>query len=71
MVQLGQNPAVRDPESTRLSQVTHYYFEDCVYYKPVHSDTALGEYVRGGAGADGREALERSLASSLGNAFFG
>lgn len=39
----GGSP-IEDPGSTRKSQVTHYYFEDCVYYKPVHSDVALGEY---------------------------
>jgi hypothetical protein len=38
----GGAPIV-DPESTRMSQVTHYYFEDCVYYTPLHSNTALGE----------------------------
>jgi Phytanoyl-CoA dioxygenase (PhyH) len=35
---------VRDPQSTRRSQVTHYYFEDCVYYTPAFSDAAIGEY---------------------------
>lgn len=35
---------ILDPESTRKSQVTHYFFEDCICYRPVHSDTALGEY---------------------------
>jgi hypothetical protein len=38
----GGAPIV-DPGSTRMSQVTHYYFEDCIYYTPVYSDTALGE----------------------------
>jgi hypothetical protein len=28
---------------TRRSQVTHYFFEDCVYYTPVFSDMAMGE----------------------------
>ena len=27
---------------TRWSQVTHYYFEDCIYYTPAFSDQALG-----------------------------
>lgn len=27
---------------TRWSQVTHYYFEDCIYYTPAFSDEALG-----------------------------
>ena len=35
---------VRDPTSTRMSQVTHYYFDDCAYFAPIQSDVALGEY---------------------------
>ncbi len=31
-----------DPRLTRWSQVTHYYFEDCIYYTPAFSDEALG-----------------------------
>lgn len=31
-----------DPKLTRWSQVTHYYFEDCIYYTPAFSDEALG-----------------------------
>jgi hypothetical protein len=31
-----------DPTRTRWSQVTHYYFESCVYYTPVLSDPAFG-----------------------------
>ena len=31
-----------DPTLTRWSQVTHYYFEDCIYYTPSFSDEALG-----------------------------
>jgi hypothetical protein len=27
---------------TRWSQVTHYYFDDCIYYTPAFSDEALG-----------------------------
>jgi ectoine hydroxylase-related dioxygenase (phytanoyl-CoA dioxygenase family) len=33
---------VADPERTRLSQVTHYYFEDCVYYQPAASEPFVG-----------------------------
>ena len=29
---------IRTDGLTRWSQVTHYYFEDCVYYTPMHSD---------------------------------
>ena len=31
-----------DPRRTRWSQVTHYYFDDCLYYTPAFSDEALG-----------------------------
>lgn len=31
-----------DPRLTRWSQVTHYYFEDCLYYTPAFSDETLG-----------------------------
>lgn len=34
---------VREPGSTRWSQVTHYYFEGCSYYTPMHSDVFLGK----------------------------
>ena len=32
----------RNPKLTRWSQVTHYYFDDCVYYTPAYSDEPLG-----------------------------
>lgn len=31
-----------DPMLTRWSQVTHYYFKDCIYYTPAFSDEPLG-----------------------------
>lgn len=31
-----------DPSLTRWSQVTHYYFDDCIYYTPSFSDEYLG-----------------------------
>lgn len=34
--------AIEDPDSTRRSLVTHNYFEDCVYYTPMHSDVEGG-----------------------------
>jgi len=37
----GGSP-VRDRSRTRASQVTHYYFEDCLYYQPQRSDPFLG-----------------------------
>jgi hypothetical protein len=30
------------PGLTRWSQVTHYYFDDCIYYTPALSDEPLG-----------------------------
>jgi hypothetical protein len=35
--------AVTDPTRTRHSQVTHYYFADCLYYHPYRSDPFLGK----------------------------
>lgn len=32
-----------DPRLTRWSQVTHYYFENCIYYTPAFSDEATGQ----------------------------
>lgn len=32
-----------DPRLTRWSQVTHYYFDDCVYYTPAFSDETTGQ----------------------------
>lgn len=32
-----------DPTLTRWSQVTHYFFEDCIYYTPAFSDEATGK----------------------------
>ncbi len=31
-----------NPQLTRWSQVTHYFFDDCVYYTPAFSDEYLG-----------------------------
>jgi hypothetical protein len=35
--------AIADPGRTRRSQVTHYYFNDCVYYSPMRSDRGHGK----------------------------
>ncbi|MEE8557424.1 MAG: phytanoyl-CoA dioxygenase family protein [Myxococcota bacterium] len=35
---------ILDPDRSRHSMVTHYFFEDCVYYTPFNSDPALGRY---------------------------
>lgn len=32
-----------DRRLTRWSQVTHYYFNDCIYYTPAFSDEAIGQ----------------------------
>ncbi|WP_091147430.1 phytanoyl-CoA dioxygenase family protein [Novosphingobium sp. CF614] len=31
-----------NPSLTRWSQVTHYFFDDCIYYTPAFSDEAVG-----------------------------
>ena len=38
----GGSP-IRDKGRTRLSQVTHYYFSDCIYYAPLLSDPYIGK----------------------------
>lgn len=37
----GGSPQL-DPKRTRWSQVTHYYFDDCIYYTPAFSNEAIG-----------------------------
>jgi hypothetical protein len=32
-----------NPNATRWSQVTHYFFEDCCYFTPMHSDVFIGK----------------------------
>lgn len=32
-----------DPTLTRWSQVSHYFFADCIYYTPAFSDEAIGQ----------------------------
>jgi hypothetical protein len=34
---------INDPSRTRHSQVTHYYFENCMYYTPLASDPFMKE----------------------------
>jgi hypothetical protein len=38
----GGRPIVK-PGATRMSQVTHFYFENCIYYTPIFSNVPLGE----------------------------
>jgi ectoine hydroxylase-related dioxygenase (phytanoyl-CoA dioxygenase family) len=40
----GGSP-IADTDRTRFSQVTHYYFEGCIYYTPLFSDMGLGKLV--------------------------
>jgi hypothetical protein len=40
----GGRPVLEEG-STRWSQVTHYYFEGCLYYTPIYSDIPFGEYL--------------------------
>jgi ectoine hydroxylase-related dioxygenase (phytanoyl-CoA dioxygenase family) len=35
-----------DPRLTRWSQVTHYYFENCIYYTPAYSDEVTGQLAK-------------------------
>ncbi|WP_321884433.1 phytanoyl-CoA dioxygenase family protein [Paraburkholderia bannensis] len=37
----GGSPQI-DPALSRWSQVTHYFFDDCIYYTPAFSDEYLG-----------------------------
>lgn len=38
----GGDPVI-DEGRTRMSQVTHYYFDDCAYYTPMRSDPVRGK----------------------------
>lgn len=40
---LGGGSEVRDRSRTRWSQVTHYFFEECRHYTPIHSDWPHGK----------------------------
>ncbi|MCC5916143.1 MAG: phytanoyl-CoA dioxygenase family protein [Cryomorphaceae bacterium] len=35
--------AIQKPGTTRYSQVTHYFFEDCLYYTPMYSNMVIQE----------------------------
>ncbi len=35
--------AVKEPGRTRHSQVTHYFFEDCIYYLPMNTEPFAGK----------------------------
>jgi hypothetical protein len=50
-----------DPRVTRWSQVTHYYFDDCIYYTPAFSDEATGQLQLRSIRAVSDGALRRNL----------
>ncbi|WP_313737149.1 phytanoyl-CoA dioxygenase family protein [Sphingobium yanoikuyae] len=56
-----------NPTLTRWSQVTHYYFDDCIYYTPAFSDEAVGQFdLRNLASiADGARRPNRYLGENL------
>jgi len=49
---------------TRWSQVTHYYFDDCIYYTPAFSDEALGRLAL-------REVVDLSTGEAVQNRYLG
>jgi hypothetical protein len=54
----------RDPQRTRWSQVTHYYFDDCAYYTPLLSDAVMGHI-------DFRRLVDISTGQTVPNRFAG
>lgn len=59
-----------DPTLTRWSQVTHYFFDDCIYYTPAFSDEAVGRLQTRELVAvhDGSKRASTYLGEPLGNA---
>jgi len=59
-----------DPTLTRWSQVTHYFFENCIYYTPAFSDEAIGKLATRDLVAvhDGVQRPNRYLGERLGHA---
>lgn len=53
-----------DPRVTRWSQVTHYYFEDCIYYTPAFSDELIGRF-------DLRNPLSIAARNAVSNKYLG
>lgn len=53
-----------DPTRTRWSQVTHYFFEDCVYYTPALSDEPLGRLAL-------RQVVDVATGSQVPNVYLG
>lgn len=56
-----------DARLTRWSQVTHYYFDDCIYYTPAFSDENLGQLQLRSITAihDGKERPNRYLGEDI------
>ena len=59
-----------DPARTRFSQVTHYYFSDCIYYTPLFSNTYQGklEYRQITDISTGKLVANQYLGQKVGNA---
>lgn len=59
-----------DTTLTRWSQVTHYFFDDCIYYTPAFSDEVLGELATRDLVAihDGQPRPNRYLGEAIGKA---
>jgi len=54
----------RDPKATRWSQVTHYFFEGCCYFKPMNSDLLIGRLRT-------RELIDIASGSKVPNVYLG
>lgn len=56
-----------DPRLTRWSQVTHYYFDDCIYYTPAFSDEVDGKLALRNivAISDGKRRLNKYLGEEI------
>ena len=54
----------KNPDKTRWSQVTHYYFDDCCYYTPMLSDPFAGRIFF-------RDMVDISTSASVPNAYCG
>lgn len=53
-----------DSKRTRWSQVTHYFFEDCIYYTPTFSDENIGRF-------ETRQIIDVSSGAPVENRFLG
>jgi hypothetical protein len=60
----GGSP-IRSPGRTRHSQVTHYYFENSMYFTPLMSAPALGQYYMRKVRHIGTEEIVRQFYNGL------